>query len=380
MDDADGFFAEAANDKPFFKAAFQGFAGSGKTYTAALIAIGIHERIASTKPVVFFDTEKAAKFLKPTFAESGVELRVRDSRTMADLAKTMELCRGGYTDVLIIDSISHVWEDFLASYKRKVRRDRLEFQDWGVLKPTWKSSFSDPFVRDPYHAIFCGRAGYEYENELDDRGKRQIYKSGVKMKVEGETAYEPDILVLMERFEELLVKDKRVWREATVIKDRSTLIDGKTFENPTFDDFAPAIDAIVADAVDRPPVAEGDSAALFKTEDDKRAWLRRRDIVLERIQGDLVIAWPGQDKDAKRHKADALRVVFGTTSWKDVERRSPELLEDCFGRLGAYILEHAKDLPEDFAASLAKRVDVDDDDLPEGFGALSSNPDSDIPQ
>ena len=87
------FFMPAQNTKPYFKAALEGFAGSGKTYTAALIAIGIHKRIKSNKPIVMFDTEKAAKFLKPLFAEAGIELLVRESKSFADLAKTMALCK-----------------------------------------------------------------------------------------------------------------------------------------------------------------------------------------------------------------------------------------------------------------------------------------------
>ena len=237
--DFGNFFMKVANTKPYFKAAFEGFAGSGKTYTSALVAIGLHQKIKSKKPIVMFDTEKAAKFLKRIFNEAGIELLVKESRTLADLKESMRLLREQQvSDIFLIDSISHVWEDTVEAYKRKMNRTHLQFQDWGILKPMWKAEFSDPLVRDPYNIIMCGRAGYEYENEINqDTGKREIYKSGVKMKVEGETAYEPDILVLMERFEEILGKDKKVYRQATVVKDRSTLIDGKTFINPKFENF-----------------------------------------------------------------------------------------------------------------------------------------------
>lgn len=50
----DNFFVPVANTKPYFKAAFEGFAGTGKTYTAAKIAVGLHKRIGSTKPVSQF--------------------------------------------------------------------------------------------------------------------------------------------------------------------------------------------------------------------------------------------------------------------------------------------------------------------------------------
>ncbi|MDD3690319.1 MAG: hypothetical protein PHI81_09845, partial [Synergistaceae bacterium] len=82
-----------ANTKPYFKAAFEGFAGSGKTYTASLVAIGIHKRIKSTKPVIIFDTEKASKFLKNIFQENGIELLVREARSLADLKETMRRMR-----------------------------------------------------------------------------------------------------------------------------------------------------------------------------------------------------------------------------------------------------------------------------------------------
>ena len=209
----DDFFMEVGNTKPYFKAAFEGFAGTGKTYTSALVALGLHKRIKSEKPIVMFDTEKSAKFLKKLFEDNGVKLLVKESKTLADLIETMNRCRDGFSDILFIDSLSHVWENTVEAYCKKYNRVNLQFQDWGILKPLWKREFSYRLVNDPYHLIHTGRAGYEYENEINEQtGRREIYKSGIKMKVEGETAYESDILVLMERFEEIIGKDKKIYR------------------------------------------------------------------------------------------------------------------------------------------------------------------------
>jgi hypothetical protein len=338
----DNFFALIGNTKPYFKAAFEGFAGTGKTYTAAKVAIGLHKRVGSKKPVIIFDTEKAAKFLKSMFAAEGIEVMVRESKSLADLKETMTRMREGASDVLIIDSISHVWEDFLKSYAEKVRRTRLEFQDWGVIKPTWKTEFSDVFVRDPYHIIMTGRAGYEYENEINkETGKREIYKSGIKMKVEGETAYEPDLLVLMERMQEMEGGSiKKVTRQGIVIKDRSTVIDGKVFENPDFKDFAPAIDVMLEAPEKLETTAERDAGTLFRTEEEKYEWKQMKKRWLEEIENYLVSVWPGQSADQKKLKIDAIKYAFDTMSWTVVESLRPEALEAGFKRVQDFVQKH----------------------------------------
>lgn len=335
---ADNFFTPIGNTKPFFKAAFEGFAGSGKTFTSAKIAIGLHQQIESKKPVIIFDTEKASKFLKPIFGEAGIEVLVRESRSIADLKEVFARMRSGASDILIIDSISHVWENFLESYKQKVHRTALQFQDWGIIKPTWKSEFSEPFVQDAYHIIMTGRAGYEYENEINpDTQKREIYKSGVKMKVEGETAYEPDLLVYMEQMEEILGNDKHVYNQATVLKDRANLIQGKTFKNPDYEVFQPVIEAMLLNPVKQVSAAEQDAGYLFKTEDEKYAFKRERKILLEEIEGYLVQVKPGQDAASKKFKIDAIAHAFGTRSWTEMEGFAPLFLRDGFQKLQDYV-------------------------------------------
>src|SRR6185437_6653571 len=236
-------FKKLENNRPFAKIAFEGFAGDGKSYTATQVAIGIHKLIQSQKPIAIFDTEKAFKALKPEFDSTGIEAVVNDEeRSLEGLNQAIKWCEDGNADILIIDSITHVWESFVQSYMKQKNRTRLQFEDWGVIKPMWKDKFSTPFVQAKIHIIFTGRAGYEYENEVNkETNKREIFKSGIKMKAESETAFEPDILVLMEKKMDLLADKKTISREATIIKDRTTNIDGKTFTNPTFEDFFPAI-------------------------------------------------------------------------------------------------------------------------------------------
>src|SRR6185437_15630139 len=100
--DPASFFTPIGNTKPFFKAAFEGFAGCGKTYTSALVAVGLHQRIGSKKPIVIFDTEESAKFLKPLFASHNIDVFVKSSKSLADLKQTMDFMLDGFSDILII--------------------------------------------------------------------------------------------------------------------------------------------------------------------------------------------------------------------------------------------------------------------------------------
>jgi hypothetical protein len=204
----------------------------------------------------------------------------------------------------------------------------LEFQDWGILKPTWRTEFSDPLVNDPCHVLMCGRAGYEYENEINsETGKREIYKSGIKMKVEGDTAYEPDMLVLMERFEEILTDKKKVYRQATIVKDRGVL-DGKTFVNPSYENFAPSVEDLLENPTVNKQSAVRDSTDLFRTEEDKQQYIRQKEIVLEEIGGWLLKAWPGMGGAEKLAKQNAIEQVFDTTSWTAVTQRGLDALRE----------------------------------------------------
>jgi hypothetical protein len=179
----DNFFTDLSNTTPFLKMAAEGGAGTGKTWTLALVIVGLHKRIGSTKPVVLFDTEKAGKFLRPLFAQHGIRVLVKESRTLADLAETMKFCHDGNSDILMIDSITHVYENYLDAFKSKKGRTYIQFQDWGIIKPVWRKEFSERLTDSNCHILFTGREGFTYENEVNaDTGKKELVKTGVKMR------------------------------------------------------------------------------------------------------------------------------------------------------------------------------------------------------
>lgn len=342
-------FKKLENNRPFLKMALEGFAGDGKSFTATQIAIGVHKLIKSEKPIAIFDTEKAFKALKPSFDAVGIEALVDDEqRSLAGLNEAIKWCEEGNSDILIIDSITHVWEEFLKAYLNRpdkngkvVYRNRLEFQDWGIIKPKWKEGFSNPFVLAKCHIIFTGRAGYEYTDEKNEDGKREIFKSGIKMKAETETAFEPDVLVLMQKKSDLINEDKKVWREAMIVKDRTNQIDGKTFKNPSFEDFYPAI-KVLLDGTLRELHGIQIPDTFYEFENKFSEIGKEREILTSEIQGCFELMGLGTSKEDKQTKAWTLNQIYGVNSLEMLAKRSNEKIRDGLQILKGFSNEYKK--------------------------------------
>lgn len=332
------FFTPLENTMPYIKMAAEGSAGTGKTHTLALIAIGLHKRITSTKPIIIFDTEQSAKFLKQMFADAEIEVFVKPSKTLPDLAKTIEMCNDGAADILLIDSITHVWENFLSDYNNNGNR-RLQFQDWAKIKPTWKREFSQRFVDAQCHVLFTGREGYTYDYEMVN-GRRELIKTGVKMKAEGETAYEADVILRMERFEEILDRDnKKVWRECTIVKGRGDkLIDAKTFVNPTYADFAPFVEFVLTNPVKKTETLSHPNSDLIEHEEKIIDDRRETAIVAERNQALLNEVAAGSSGDAKATRLALTKLAYhGETSDTAISLMSKAEHQEANERLGPIV-------------------------------------------
>lgn len=321
-----GIFSKATNTQAYLKAGVMGFAGDGKTYTASEIAIGLVELmrkrglVAGNNPVMFLDTETGSDWVKPRFDAANIELFTAKTRAFVDLITAVKESEHNGS-VLIIDSISHFWRSLTEEYaERKGRKRGLEFQDWAWLKKEW-GKFTDLFVNSKCHIIMCGRAGYEYDFFENESGKRELEKTGVKMKAETETGYEPSILILMEKHAETMGENKRVWRTATILKDRSTLIDGKTFDNPTFNNFLPHIEFLNLGGEHLGVDTTRDNAALF-TDDGEPKWQkekRQKEIALDEIIELLNKHYPGTSAESKKSKGDAIEEVFASRSWERIK-------------------------------------------------------------
>lgn len=325
-------FNKATNRQAYLKAGIMGFAGDGKSYTATQIAIGlVHymrelELPLGDKPAMFLDTETGADWVMPMFQKADIELQVAKTRAFIDLVPAiLEAEENG--SVLVIDSISHFWRDLTESYaERKNRQHGLQFQDWAWLKKEW-GKFTDAFVNSSCHIIMCGRAGYEYDFFEQEGGKKELTKTGIKMKAETETGYEPSILILMEKHRDL--ESGNVWRTASILKDRAALIDGQTFINPTFEHFRPHVEYLNLGGEHLGVDTTRNSKSLVP-DSGKPQWQydkEQKEIALEEIVEKMKEHYPGQSAADKQGRQEVLKKCFGTTSWKRVESLSRENIE-----------------------------------------------------
>jgi hypothetical protein len=357
-------FKRAEVTSAYLKMGIMGFAGSGKTYTATAVAIGLIQRMRemgveqADRPMFFQDTETGSDWVKPQVELCGIDMHTAKTRAFADLLVAVKEAERN-ASILLVDSISHFWTEITESYMRQKKRSRLQFEDWGYLKGEWRK-FTDLFINSNCHVIICGRAGYEYDYFQDeDTGKKNLEKTGIKMKAESEMGYEPSLLVLMER--EMDMETTKVRRTATVLKDRSTMIDGKSFRNPTFESFLPHINFLNLGGkqlgVDT--TRNSDHTISPDVRDNRRV---QRRIVLDEIQSLIVLHYPGQAAADKKAKLELLRAHFNGSMWTEIEEVMP--LEDLRDGYDALHRELEK-APSKYAMAIAKLNEPMNDEIPE---------------
>ena len=317
-----GLLKALGTGQGYLKAGFLGFPKAGKTYTSIELAIGTRSFMEAKGPIAMFDTEGGSEYIAERVRKAtGQDLVGVRSMALSDLIQTVRECEASGVSVLVVDSITHVWREVCDSYLKQVNASRvkrklpprqsLEFQDWKVVKDKW-AEWTTLYLNSKLHIIICGRAGFEYDYEKNEEtGRKELVKTGTKMKTESEFGFEPSLLVEMERVK---VNKKHV-RKATILGDRFGLIDAKECNDPTFAFFKPHVAKLK-------PGAHAPIDTELKTDhaidDDGNDDRRRKTIYLEQIENVLVLAHPTTSVKDKTAKLKLLDQVFGSTSWTQI--------------------------------------------------------------
>lgn len=320
----------------FLKAGFLGFPKSGKTWTSALLAIGTREKLGLSGPIAMFDTEGGSEYIAKTLIKprTGTDLIGIRSRALDDLITVAREAEAEGVSVLMVDSVTHVWRELCDAYLKQVNaarerskrppQRRLEFQDWNPIKAKW-AVWTDLYLNSKLHIVICGRAGYEYDfEEREDGSGKDLIKTGVKMKTEGEFGFEPSLLIEMERVQRYNGDrlGKGFSHRAHIIGDRFNAIDGQHADDPDFSFFEPHVACLTPGA--HAPIdteAKSDFGIDAEGNTDLHRERQLRVILCEKIQAAITEKWPGQKAEDKQRKVAVLKEAFGTSSWTEVETR-----------------------------------------------------------
>lgn len=283
-------FKKAEPEQGFIKMSIYGPQGSGKTFTALLIAEGLAAHMRRRVAVV--DTERGTDFYCKEVPKRSVHPAAFDfdaiyTRSLLDTSEAIMGVDTNVHGVVILDSMSHMWDAAIGAYEGKTTKaDTIPMQAWGKIKKPYKELLR--FLMDaPMHVLILGRQKNIFENTPDG----QMIKTGVGMRAEGETEYEPHICARMES-----KKDKDDSARSTVYaifeKDRTGILAGRTYANPTFTIFEPVMPLLngqQAQSEDPDEVAARDSELLEKETEKKKAKEEKSAVLFKQFNGEITV-------------------------------------------------------------------------------------------
>ena len=190
-----------------------GPAGSGKTYSALLIAHGLGGRIG------LIDTEHGSGDLYADLLPEGYDvLQLTPPFTPARYVEAIHAFEAAGVQTIIVDSLSHAWSGEGGSLDRHGKiadRSGNTWQAWRQVTPE-HNALVEALLQSPCHVIATMRAKTEYVQEKDERTGRQVVrKIGLAPVMRDGIEYEFTIFMELDS-----------QHMAHVGKDRTRLFDG----------------------------------------------------------------------------------------------------------------------------------------------------------
>jgi hypothetical protein len=264
-----------------------GLAGSGKTFTTLLLTEGLAK--ATGKRVAVVDTERGTDFYCQAVSERTVHPGAFDfdaiyTRSITEVMEALRTLNPDNYCAVVIDSITHIWEAAIAAYSGKLTKiDTIPLMAWSKIKKPYKEIMQF-LLSSPLHVFIVGRQGNEFEK---DEQSGELAKIGVKMKAEGETPYEPHILIRMEAEKS---KNGNAVITAFAEKDRTGILAGKTIQYPSFDTIVKPLLGLLgkhqAQVEDADETAARDAEKLSAGDDAKE---KDGDLILRKFTARMIL-------------------------------------------------------------------------------------------
>jgi hypothetical protein len=198
-------FSRANKEQAKARIALTGPTGSGKTYTALVVASGLGERVA------VIDTERgSASKYADEFAFDTLHMNSFEPSALVDALAVA--AHAGY-DVLVVDSFSHFWSGtggILEQVDHAAKRigGGNSFAGWKEARPMERSMI-DALLAFPGHVLVTMRTKTEYVVDHDERGRKVPRKVGLKPDQRDGIEYEFDIVGELDQENTLVVSKSR---------------------------------------------------------------------------------------------------------------------------------------------------------------------------
>jgi hypothetical protein len=198
-------FSRASKEQAKARIALTGPTGSGKTYTALIVAGGLGERVA------VIDTERgSASKYADEFTFDTLQLTSFEPSALVD---ALAVAAHAGHDVLVVDSFSHFWSGtggILEQVDNAAKRvgGVNSFAGWKEARPMERAMI-DALLAYPGHVIVTMRAKTEYVVESDERGRKVPRKVGLKPDQRDGIEYEFDIVGELDQENTLVVSKSR---------------------------------------------------------------------------------------------------------------------------------------------------------------------------
>lgn len=173
---------QSERKKAKIKMALQGSSGAGKTFSALLLAKGLTND--NLTKVAIIDTENGSADLYAHLGDYNV-LTLTPPYTPENYIKAIEVCEKAGMEVIIIDSLSHAWDELLDFHSKLAGNS---FTNWSKVTPRL-NGFINKILQSNAHIIATMRTKQDYVINQKD-GKMIPEKIGLKSVMRDGVDYE----------------------------------------------------------------------------------------------------------------------------------------------------------------------------------------------
>lgn len=164
---------KAQKSKSKLRIGLAGTSGSGKTYSALLLASGMTD----WNKICIIDTENGSADLYDSLGEYNV-ITLKAPFSPERYIEAIQTAENAGMEVIIVDSITHEW-DGEGGCLEIVDKLGGRYQDWGKVTPR-HARFIQAILQSKAHIITTVRKKQDYAMTQDTNGRLKVEKKGLK--------------------------------------------------------------------------------------------------------------------------------------------------------------------------------------------------------